>query len=91
MYSDVKAAQASATGTLVGHSTRVKGLSIVTAATAGSVVLRDGGAAGVVVATIDTPAVVGTMQVDIPSAGLRFGTDVHVTLTNATGITAFHA
>jgi N-acyl-D-aspartate/D-glutamate deacylase len=91
MESDVKAARVAATGTLVAHSTRVKGLYVVATAVAGSVVLRDGGAGGSVIATIDTPAVVGAFPVDIPGTGLRFGTDVHAPLSNVTAVTAFHA
>ena len=85
MQTDVKSAYLAATGTAVASSrTRVKSVIIACTATAGSVVLRDGGASGVTLLQIDTPAAAAIQNVLIPGEGILFGTDVHGTLTSCT-------
>lgn len=63
---------------------------IVAGASAGSIVLTDGGAGGATVATIDMPAGV-TIVSDghLPQLGMRFGKDCFATLTNITSATFF--
>ena len=90
MQYDVKAARVGATGTAVNHRTRVKGYSIAHTASAGSIVLRDGGGSGATLLNIDTPAVAGSMYLEIPGEGILFETDVHATLTNVTGLTVYY-
>jgi hypothetical protein len=89
MQTDVKAAYVSATGTVFGGRTRLRGFLIVPGASAGSVVLRDGGASGTTVFNIVTAAAGAPISVLIPAEGVLFATDIHATLSNAI-ITAFY-
>ena len=85
-------ASASATSTLVSTGpTRVRGIYVRATASAGTVVLKDGGASGTTKATIRTPAVAGAHSIPVPGGGLSFGTDVHATLTNADDCGVFYA
>ena len=87
---DVLAVRVTATGDVVAARTRVRGLHFVNTATAGSIVLRDGGAGGAVLMQIDTPAVAGQTYMRLPGNGVLFGRTVHATLTNVTSLTVFH-
>lgn len=90
MQTDVKSAYLAATGTAVASSrTRVKSVIIASTATAGSVILRDGGASGTSLLRIDTPAAALMMNVLLPGEGILFGTDVHGTLTNCTATVVY--
>jgi hypothetical protein len=88
MQYDVKAEERTTTGTAFGGPTRVKGL-VVSFATGGTVELKDGGTSGVSRFKYTAPAAAGTTNIVIPGEGIRFGTDVHVTLSSATA-TIFH-
>ena len=90
MQTDVKSVAATSTGELVGSRTRVKGLVITASATAGSVVLTDGGSSGTAKLTINTPANADLHNVLIPAEGVLFESSVYATLTNVTSITAFY-
>jgi hypothetical protein len=90
MQTDVKSAYLAATGTAVVSSrTRVKSVLIAATATAGSVILRDGGASGVTRLQIDTPAAAGAINAILPGEGILFDTDVHGTLTNCTATVVY--
>ena len=83
MQTDVKAAERTTSGSAFGGSTRVKGL-VVSFATGGTVVLKDGGASGTTRFSYTAPAAAGTTNIVIPGQGIKFDTDVYVTLTDAT-------
>lgn len=85
---ELRSARATATGTLVSGRFSLTDFIIACGAAAGSVVFRDGGASGATLLTIDTPAGVGSTVIMNLSGRLIFNTDCHVTLTNATAITA---
>lgn len=89
MQTDVKAKSLAVSGTAYAERTRVKGLIITSSATAGGVVLKDGGSSGTTIMTIDTPAVGSVINVQIPGEGVLFSTDVYAALTNAT-VTVFY-
>lgn len=99
MQSDVLASQPlTATGQALNQAgetiprARVKSLHIIPAATAGTVVLRDGGASGPIIATINTVAsATQYQQVLIPGEGLLFRTNIHATITNVGFTTIFYA
>lgn len=79
----------SAAGDLV--RTRVKAVYIIPGAGAGSLVLRDGGASGKVIATINTVAsATQPTYLILPGEGLLFRTDVHGTVTGLTSATVFY-
>jgi hypothetical protein len=73
-----------------GNLTRVRVKTVygLSGAAAGSVVLRDGGATGKVLMTIDTPAKAdsGTYWLPMPGEGILVETNLHATLT---GVTTF--
>ena len=83
MQTDVKAAERTTTGTAYAAPTRLKGL-VVSFATGGTVVVRDGGASGSTVFSYTAPAAAGTTNIVIPGEGILCRTDVHVTLASAT-------
>lgn len=90
MQGDVSAVTLAASGDLFVGRVRVRGLYIVAAATAGSVVLRDGGASGTVIATITTPAGIGGIYMLLPGEGLLFRTSAYAVITTAASVTAFY-
>lgn len=80
---------ASATGTLYAGPTNVCGYHIKPGGTAGSVVLRDGGAGGTTKITLDVTTDTSVITMLIPGNGVRFDSNVHATLPAGTSITAF--
>ena len=89
MQTDVMTAVVSVTGTAYAARTRVRGLLVVPSASAGSVVLRDGGASGTTMLSLATAANGEPFSVVIPANGVLFETDVHATLSNA-AVTVFY-
>lgn len=77
-------ASVTSTNTMVSGAARVKGVYWRAAGTAGTIVLKDGGASGTTKMTINTPAAVSAGFIPI-EGGLEFATDVHATLTTADG------
>ena len=90
MQTDVSSATATADGTLVAQPTRIRGIMITTTTSAGSVVLKDGGASGATKLTVNTPAVAEIFNALIPAEGVRFTTDVYVDVTNVSSVTVFY-
>ena len=90
MQTDVSSATATADGTLVAQPTRIKGMIITTTTTAGSVILKDGGASGTTKLTLNTPAVAEMFNALLPAEGVRFTTDVYVDVTNVSSVTVFY-
>ena len=71
---------------------RVKAIYIVPSGTAGSVVLKDGGASGTTIATINTVAsATQPTYLLFPGEGLLFRSDVYGTLTSVGSVTVFYA
>ena len=60
-------------------SARVKSIWVAHSATAGTVVLRDGGSTGTVRCTLNTAAVIGEYQSDIPEPGIKCS-NPHITV-----------
>jgi hypothetical protein len=89
MQTDVQPKSLAASGTAFAGRTRVRGLVVEPGASAGSVVLKDGGSGGTTVMTINTLAGGETFNVLIPANGVLFETDVYATLTNAK-VTVFY-
>jgi hypothetical protein len=75
---------------MVAGSARVKGILITTTASAGSVVLKDGGASGTAKITLNTPAVAEMFNALLPGEGIKFSTDVYVDVTNVASVTVFY-
>ena len=86
MQTDVRAVSLASSNTAFAGRTRLRGLLVEPGASAGSVVLKDGGASGTTVMTINGQA----FNVIIPAEGVIFQTDVYAALTNAK-VTVFYA
>ena len=76
-FTTISSTQLAASGAVTTNSARIKSIYVAHSGTAGTVILRDGGASGDVKCTINTAAVIGEYQTDIPEPGLR--------MTSATG------
>lgn len=90
MSSDVLATTLTSTDTVVAGRNRLKGVYLVSSATAGSITFKDGGSGGTTRLVIATPAGVGDMFVPVPGDGIVFSTDIHATISNATSVTTFY-
>lgn len=89
MQTDVKAKSLAESGAVTDTRTRVRSMVIEPGASAGSVVLKDGGASGTTLFTINTTANGETFNVLIPAEGVLFSTSAYATLTNAK-VTVFY-
>jgi hypothetical protein len=90
MQTDVLSATATADGTMVAGPARIKGILLTTTTSAGSVVLKDGGASGTTLVTLNTPAVAEMFNALLPGEGIRFRTNVYVDVTNVSSVTVFY-
>lgn len=90
MQTDVLSATRTTDGTLVSGPARIKGILLTTTTTAGSVVLKDGGASGTTRLTLNTPAVAEMFNALLPGEGIRFTTDVYVDVTDVSSVTVFY-
>jgi hypothetical protein len=87
---NVFAVHAEVTGTAYAGATNLGGYQILPGGTAGDIILRDGGAAGVErlrfnIATSPTNA----LSTLLPGNGIRFTSNIHVTLPTNAKITLF--
>lgn len=89
MQYDVESTSLAASGSIFGDRTRIKGLLVIPGASAGSVVLKDGGSGGTTVMTIATAAAGAPFNVLVPGEGILFLTNAYATLTNAS-LVAFY-
>ena len=78
-FTTLSSTQLSANGDVFAGSARVKGIWIAHSATAGTVVLRDGGSTSTVRCTLNTAAVLGEYQSDIPEPGIKCS-NPHITI-----------
>lgn len=70
---------------------RVKAVYAISNTSAGTLVLRDGGATGPIKATINVLAsATSPTYISLPGEGLLFNTDVHVTITNVQSAMVFY-
>jgi hypothetical protein len=90
MQTDVLSATATADGIIVAGPARIKGILLTTTTSAGSVVLKDGGASGTTRVTLNTPAVAEMFNALLPGEGIRFTSDVYVDVTNVSSVTVFY-
>lgn len=90
MQTDVKAISLAASGAVTDTRTRVRGMVVEPGASAGSVVIKDGGTSGTALFTINTIAGGQTFNVLVPAEGVLCATSAYATLTNAK-VTVFYA
>ena len=86
---DVKSNVATSSATVVGGPARVRSIYYTANASAGSIVVKDGGSGGTTVISIAVPAN-GFGNITIPGDGVLCSTNVHVTLTNVGSATVFY-
>lgn len=89
MDSLVRAATATGTGEVFGARARLKSVNYVAGGTAGSIVVRDGGASGVTILDLATPATSDAYHILVPQDGILCEETIHATLTNVTSATFF--
>ena len=87
---DVKSNVATSSDTVVAYPARVRSIYYTANASAGSIVVKDGGSGGTTVISIATP-VSGYGSIVIPADGVLCSTIVHVTLTNIASTTVFYS
>lgn len=87
---DVRSNVATSSNTVVGSPARVRSIYYTANASAGSIVIKDGGSGGTTVITIATPAS-GYGSVVIPADGVLCSSNVYVALTNIASATIFYS
>ena len=87
--SDVKATYLTASGSVFAGPARVGTIHYHGAGSTGSIVLKDGGASGTTLLTMDIHSN-ATGELNIPDEGMRFATDVYAVLTNISSTTVFY-
>ena len=92
MQTDVKSTYRINDGTIFGAPARIKGILISPAATAGSLILKDGGSGGDVVFQSSWPASTepSPFNIVVPGQGIRCETDIYADVTDLTSITVFY-
>jgi len=86
--SDIKASYVTATGTVASGPKRLVAIHYHTGGSTAKVVLRDGGASGTTVFTLDFHSN-STGDLQIGEEGVKFDTDIHATFTSVTSMTFF--
>jgi hypothetical protein len=87
---NVFSAHADATGTIYAGATNLAGYQALSGGTAGEIIFRDGGASGTVRLRFNIPANTNNPFANIiPGNGIRFNTNIHVTLPGTAAVTIF--
>jgi hypothetical protein len=78
------------TGVIYAGATNLAGYQALAGGTAGEIIFRDGGASGTVRLRINIPANSNNPFANlIPGTGIRFSTNIHVTLPTSASVTIF--
>lgn len=87
---NVFSAHADTTGTIYAGATNLAGYQALGGSAAGEVIFRDGGASGTVLLKFNVPANQNNPFANlIPGTGIRFTSNIHVTLPTGAAITIF--
>jgi hypothetical protein len=86
---NVFSAHADTTSTIYDGATNLAGYQILSGGTAGEIVLRDGGSGGTVLLRLNISANLAPISTLLPGNGIRFTTDIYVTLPTDAAITIF--
>lgn len=88
---NVFAAHAEATGVIYAGATNLAGYQCLSGGTAGDIIFRDGGASGPIRLQFNIPANTNNPFSNLlPGNGIRFTTNIHVTLPTAARVTIFY-
>jgi hypothetical protein len=77
------------TGTMYSGATNLAGYQLASGGVAGEIVFRDGGASGTVRLRVNITVNTAVISTLIPGNGIRFTTDIHVTLPASAAVTIF--
>lgn len=86
---NVFSAHANATGTIYSGATNLGGYQIKPGGTAGAIEFFNGGASGTKLLEIDITTNTAIISTLLPGNGIRFTTDIYVTLPTGAAITIF--
>jgi len=93
---DVKATNLTGSGVIFAGPARILGIYFVADTTAGSIIIRDGGVSGTILATFQTPLGSNTAgnewttQIEIPGNGLYCRESAYATLSGVDKVTVFY-
>jgi hypothetical protein len=86
---NVFSAHADGTGTIYAGATNLSGYQVASGGVAGEIVFRDGGSGGTVRLRINITTNTAVISTLIPGNGIRFNTNIHVTLPASASVTIF--
>jgi hypothetical protein len=87
---NVFSAHLDATGTIYAGATNLAGYQALSGGAAGEIIFRDGGASGTIRLRFNIPANTNNPFANIiPGNGIRFTTNIHVTLPANAAVTVF--
>jgi hypothetical protein len=86
---NVFSVHADATGTMYSGATNLAAYQLASGGVAGEIVFRDGGASGTVRLRVNITTNTAVISTIIPGNGIRFNTDIHVTLPASAAVTIF--
>jgi len=86
---NVFSAHADATGTIYAGAMNLAGYQLASGGVAGEIVFRDGGAGGTIRLKVNITTNTAVISTLIPGNGIRFNTDIHVTLPASAAVTIF--
>jgi hypothetical protein len=86
---NVFAVHEDATGTMYAGATNLAGYQLASGGVAGEIVFRDGGSGGTVRLRLNITTNTAVISTLLPGTGIRFYTDIHVTLPASAAITIF--
>jgi len=86
---NVFSAHKDSTGTIYSGATNLAGYQVKPGGTAGEIVFTDGGSGGDVLLKINITTNTAVIATLIPGNGIRFNTDVYVTLPTSAAVTIF--
>ena len=78
-----------ATGTIYAGATNLGGYQVASGGTAGEIIFRDGGVSGTERLRLNITTNTAIISTLLPGNGIRFDTDIHVTLPANAAITIF--
>ena len=78
-----------ATGTIYAGATNLAGYQLASGGVAGEIVFRDGGSGGTERLRVNITTNTAVISTLLPGNGIRFNTDIHVTLPASSSVTIF--
>ena len=86
---NVFSAHRDSTGVIYSGATNLAGYQFLTGGVAGEIVFRDGGGSGTIMLVVNISVNAVPVSTLIPGNGIRFTTNIHVTLPASAAITVF--